>query len=345
MTDALDEGLPRALALTWGIAAHPQRGPKRELSIERIIEAAVEIADAEGLSGVTMSKVASVLGFTTMSLYRYVTSKDDLLLLMQEMITAFPVPAESDSADWEAGLRGWVITIRNCYLDHPWLLDIPVSELQLMTPNNLLVVDWALREMRQLPLNEQEKMSVILTLSGLTRTFGLMQRDIESSRQSVEPGVWEKYGAALAELVTESQFPDLFPVVHAGRYVGGADDGFDDFKFAVRLVFDGVIRHVELGGTASDPAAGERGADVAGTPVASDPGAGTGSDELEQAVSKDKGVREAARERREAEAKLREALKREKDARKRARERTVREAEKAQRAAEKAARAAEKPRN
>src|SRR6187401_87608 len=98
-----DPELPRGVALAWGVAANPQRGPKRELSIERIVDAAVEIADAEGLGAVSMSRVAASLGFTTMSLYRYVTSKDDLILLMQEGAVLPPVPDESIERGWRDG--------------------------------------------------------------------------------------------------------------------------------------------------------------------------------------------------------------------------------------------------
>lgn len=72
----------RTLALAWGLAAAPQRGPKRELSLERIVEAAIAIADAEGLAAVTMQRVAQTFEFSTMALYRYVTTKDELHRLM-----------------------------------------------------------------------------------------------------------------------------------------------------------------------------------------------------------------------------------------------------------------------
>jgi AcrR family transcriptional regulator len=79
-----DVELPRGIALAWGIAADPQRGPKRELSVEKIVDAAIEIADADGLGAVSMSSVANRLGYTTMSLYRYVSAKDDLIVLMND---------------------------------------------------------------------------------------------------------------------------------------------------------------------------------------------------------------------------------------------------------------------
>lgn len=70
MTEDVEPELPRGIALAWGVAANPQRGPKREMSVERIVEAAVEIADADGLGAVSMAAVAARLGFTPMSLYR-----------------------------------------------------------------------------------------------------------------------------------------------------------------------------------------------------------------------------------------------------------------------------------
>src|ERR1700709_285727 len=99
--------LPRAVALAWGVAANPQRGPKRELSIERIVEVAVELADAQGLAAVSMSSVAAVLGFTTMSLYRYVSAKDDLILLMNEQGIGMPPLSIGEAAHWRDGLNRW----------------------------------------------------------------------------------------------------------------------------------------------------------------------------------------------------------------------------------------------
>src|SRR6478752_614939 len=96
-TDDVEIELPRGVALAWGIAASPQRGPKREMSVERIVEAAVEIADAEGLGAVSLAAVAASLGYTPMSLYRYVSAKEDLVLLMQEEATGTPSEAVADA--------------------------------------------------------------------------------------------------------------------------------------------------------------------------------------------------------------------------------------------------------
>src|SRR5690606_361229 len=122
-----DVELPRGVALAWGVAATPQRGPKREMSVERIVEAAVALADAQGLGAVSMAAVASALGYTPMSLYRYVTAKDDLVLLMQEEATGPPPESVNEVEGWRAKLELLYRVQVQVYLEHPWLLDIPIS--------------------------------------------------------------------------------------------------------------------------------------------------------------------------------------------------------------------------
>src|SRR5260370_20248427 len=75
-----DDGirLPPVLELLWGRRQPGRRGPKPELTVGAIVEAAMRIADADGLDAVSMARVAQELGFTTMSLYRHVTGKDEL---------------------------------------------------------------------------------------------------------------------------------------------------------------------------------------------------------------------------------------------------------------------------
>ena len=314
-----DPELPRGVALAWGVAANPQRGPKRELSIERIVDAAVEIADAEGLAAVSMSRVAASLGFTTMSLYRYVTSKDDLILLMQEGALLPPVPDDSIERTWRDGITAWVLAMRGAYRAHPWLVDIPISGAPI-TPNSLLMVDWFLREVRELPLSDGEKMSALLLLTSYARATSAQERDLgAAAAAAADPAdvTGANYFEALSELVTPERFPYLSPLLAGGGYVavpGSApDDSDDDFSFGLQRILDGIEHHVERVGTDAPPA----------RPASPPP-------QLE--LPRDPKVREAAKARREAEKSLREAQKREREAIKHALERERHAREKAQRA-------------
>ncbi|MDN4614692.1 TetR/AcrR family transcriptional regulator [Leifsonia sp. F6_8S_P_1B] len=309
------EALPRAVALSWGVAEAPQRGPKRELSVERIVDTAIAVADADGLAAVSMSRIASELGFTTMSLYRYVTGKDDVLALMQDAVCDIPIPAEGDTDDWRSGLRRWAMATIEVIQEHPWFPDIPISGVPLM-PNNLAVLDWGLREMRPLPLSDAEKMSTALLLSSYARAVGVVERDVARSRgDDAPPQHGEAFTAALAALVTPERFPDLAPLVLSGAYSDGEDEQ-DDFAFGLERILDGIERYVA--------------ARAAGEPAAAAPA-------RPESLPRDKAVREAAKARREAESALREARKREREAIARARERADRERERAEREKERAA--------
>src|SRR5579864_9075517 len=75
-------GLPDGIAAAWGVRERPHKGPKPALSLPRIVDAAVRVADADGLDAVSMGRVAAELGTAPMSLYRHVSAKEELLGLM-----------------------------------------------------------------------------------------------------------------------------------------------------------------------------------------------------------------------------------------------------------------------
>lgn len=308
MADAVEEALPRAVALSWGVAERPQRGPKRELSIERIVDAAIQIADDEGLPAVSMSKIATTLGFTTMSLYRYVTSKDDVLALMQDAVCAVPIPSEDEDTDWRSGLRLWAMASIQVIEAHPWFPDIPISGMPLM-PNNLAVLDWGLRVMKDLPLTEPEKMSTALLLSSYARAVGVVERDVTRSREVAGPPMYgEAFTEALAELVTPERFPYLAPLVLSGVYADAeGEDEQDDFAFGLERILDGIAHYVD---------ARRSGEDV------------TAYEPRPEPVPNDKAIREATKARREAESRVREARKREREVIAKVRERLAKEAAK-----------------
>ncbi len=296
MTDDLPEiELPRGVALAWGVAANPQRGPKRELSIERIVEAAVTIADADGLAAVSMASVATSLGFTTMSLYRYVTSKDDLILLMQEFGIGLPSSAIADSPDWRSGLERWSRESLEHYAAHPWLIDIPILGTP-NTPNNLAWMDAALALLHDTPLPIDEQVGALLLVSGQTRFEASVLRGYAVSNKSMGLTDEERDLAdahIIANLVTAEQFPSLHAAIRGGAFAPGEDN---PFEFGLSRVLDGIEHYIATLDPGARPA-------LPPTPhFATD------------AHPKDEKVRHARQARREAEKKLREAEKVEREA-------------------------------
>lgn len=239
-----DDALPRTVAVAWGVAAFPQRGPKRELSHEAIVEAAIEIADAEGLEAVTMQRVAATFGFTTMALYRYIASKDELQRLMLDAALQAADVAAIPHDDWRIGLEAWAELLASCYRRHPWVLQLGVDADLLIMPNNMAFVDAGLRALRTLPVTLEEKLGVIVGCTVLVRGYAGVDEEVGG----YSPGTV----AAIREVATSARFPDLAPLVAAGGYLGAADaqpaaDGSlgDDLRYALEVFLDGVTVQAE----------------------------------------------------------------------------------------------------
>jgi AcrR family transcriptional regulator len=250
--DSIDEevlqGLPPGVTLSWGIVKQPRRGPKGELSVKKIVDAAIEIADQDGLAAVSMKRVAQSLGFTTMSLYRYITSKEDLLVLMQDAVCDIPIPPEEAGKTWRQEMREYVWTCVGVFREHPWYGDIPITSVPI-TPGNLQVIDWMLRIMRGFPLNDFEKMSFLLLVSSYTRACGLIARDMDRAiREGASPETFSgvSYSAALKQLVKSDRFPYLYPILMSGAYTDEADNPIgDDLDFGLERILDGIEHYLK----------------------------------------------------------------------------------------------------
>jgi AcrR family transcriptional regulator len=118
----------RDVELLWGLdAPQARRGPKPRLSREAVVRAAIGVADAEGIEAVSMQRVAKELGYTTMSLYRHVDSKEDMLVLMLDSSMEGDPPGPREDGDWRAGLEDWCRGVLEMYRAHPWSIFVSLS--------------------------------------------------------------------------------------------------------------------------------------------------------------------------------------------------------------------------
>ena len=306
MTEDAELELPRGVALAWGVAADPQRGPKREMSVEKIVDAAIELADAEGLGAVSMAAVAAKLGYTPMSLYRYVSAKDDLILLMQESATGVPPQTLREVTGWRERLRAIFHAQLTIYLLHPWMLDIPITGSPI-TPNSSGWMDATLEALTGTPLTEEERMAVTLLVTGHVRWYGtvLAAYSAVSRTSGMSPEQITVHEATIFDaLITAEEFPALRRAVEAGVFLSDADP----FTFGLERILDGIGAYIDaLGaGAPHDPVQPWQvlpDADVAG----------------------EKRVRDARKAVRDAEKALRDAQKLERVAVRDARERLARQ--------------------
>jgi AcrR family transcriptional regulator len=144
-----------------------------DLTRERIVAAAIRVADAEGLAQLSMRRIATELGAAPMSLYRHVNGKDELLVSMMDSVFGEdPLPARPPTG-WRAQLELSSRVQWQAFRRHPWLAPaLSVTRPQLI-PNGMRHTEWALRALDGLGLAIQEMMHVHTTLFSHVRGLAL----------------------------------------------------------------------------------------------------------------------------------------------------------------------------
>src|SRR3954471_7120434 len=138
-------------------------GMPRGLNVDLVVEAAIALADERGLAAVSMARVAERLGFTTMSLYRHVASKDELVTRMLDRALGIAPPL--DFVDWRGGLDAWARELLAVIQRHPWGIDVPISGM-LGTEAQLSWLHLGLESLKATPLDEGARAESVLLVNG-----------------------------------------------------------------------------------------------------------------------------------------------------------------------------------
>ncbi|MEU7833774.1 MULTISPECIES: helix-turn-helix domain-containing protein [unclassified Nonomuraea] len=174
--------------VVWERPERGARGPAPERSRAQITTVAVELADAGGLAALSVRAVAKQLGTGSASLYRYVSSRDDLLDLMADAVTAevdLGAPLSGDPVDDMVALAA---QIKALHLRHPWLNDIPPEPLRL-GPNGLGYLDRALQAFAPAPVTDRAKLEAVAVMNALATLFAraeLQARRAPTGRQAAQ---------------------------------------------------------------------------------------------------------------------------------------------------------------
>ena len=239
MDDQIGTGLPASIEAAWGVRRRPHKGPRPALSLERIVAAAARVAASDGLQAVSMGRVAAELGASTMSLYRYVAAKDELLALMADLAFETPPARRGPEETWRDGLSRWAWTELGVYRRNPWVLRIPVSGPPV-TPNAMAWLERGLDCLAGTGLREDEKLSAILLLTGFVRNQATRLADVAAGQAAgtspPDPEIMRSYSRVLARLTDPARFPALHAVIAAGVF----DQPDDDFVFGLERVLDGI---------------------------------------------------------------------------------------------------------
>ena len=205
-------------------ATTPSRAP---LTRERVLEAAVALADQSGIEVLSMRKLGGTLGVEGMALYRHVRDKDDLLDGMVDAVMG-EVGTPDDSGDWKAAMRELALGARAVMLRHPWAPAVIVDRPDV-GPATLRHIDSVLR------ILESGGFSIDMAHHALhvlgSRVFGFTQ---DPFNDGAEPRPDAATAAAIAEALAAT-YPNVGKLAMAATHEGGLGGCDDDFEFAFGL--------------------------------------------------------------------------------------------------------------
>ncbi|WP_330294359.1 TetR/AcrR family transcriptional regulator C-terminal domain-containing protein [Streptomyces sp. NBC_00503] len=261
--EGLVEARPRIGTVVAGIpvaatAATPAAGPARrrpspapdteqELSLDRIVRTAVEIADAEGLSALSMRGVAARLGVAAMSTYRYVPSKEDLVLRMADAAFGEESYGADAPMDWRARVELGARTLWSLYRKHPWLAQLGSLTRPLLVPNLMVHGEWVLSALDGHGLDPTTLFDIHVLIYSHVQGLAVhleMEAHAEAATGQSEDQWMDSRAPALGELVESGRFPTFTKVV--GAFGDGYDLRLDAlFEFGLKALLDGLTSIVE----------------------------------------------------------------------------------------------------
>ena len=209
--------------------------PRTPLSRERVLGAAIAMADEGGIEALTMRKLAHELGVEAMSLYHYVAKKDDLLAgIVDIVLLEIELPAED--ADWKAGIRQIAISAHDALTRHPWACRL-VLGMKGVSPARFRYMEALLATLREAgfapELTYHAYHALDSHIMGFTLWVGSFSVDTSKDLASLASSFLEDFPA--------EQYPYL--AEHIEQHITeSGHDGVSDFEFVLDLILDGLER-------------------------------------------------------------------------------------------------------
>jgi AcrR family transcriptional regulator len=234
--------------LLWGTRSQPPRGRRPALSIQRIAQAAIKIADADGLAAVSMQRIADDLGFTKMAMYRHVPGKAELVALMVDTAAGAPPLLDGRAGGWRAQLDHWARRLLELLRRHPWLLDATVGA-RIMGPNELGWLERAVAALDGTGLDGSERVDAVVLVLGHVRTIAQQSGTPTGTPHHHSE---EQLSTSIAELLRThgDRYPALTAALAPASSHGSQDTALD---FGLDRIFDGLgVLIAQRSGTDSD---------------------------------------------------------------------------------------------
>ncbi|MBE1490488.1 AcrR family transcriptional regulator [Plantactinospora soyae] len=233
----------RSLALLWRTHERANRRGRTDLTVDRIIHAAIEVADADGLPGLSMRRIAERLGVGTMSLYTHLPGKAELLDLMLDTVYADVPDTDTTPRDWRTRVEQIARDAWARYHRHPWMLQIGTSR-PVLGPNAMARYEHELRAIDGIGLTDIEMDSVVNLVAGHVASAARQALDATSveQRTGMTDEQWWSARAPLLDALTEGHhYPTAARVgATVGEAYGSAVNPVHAFEFGLHRLLDGI---------------------------------------------------------------------------------------------------------
>jgi AcrR family transcriptional regulator len=218
------------------ISALGKTGPERrtQLTRERVMAAAIEFADRDGIESISMRKLAQELGVEAMSLYTHVRNKNDLLDGLADAVIG-QIPTRTDGVDWKASLRQLVFAARRVVLRHPWA-PRAVQAQTAPGPAALQYFNTVIGILRGGGFSIAQTHHALHILG--SRVLGFTQ-DLFDDSGDLEPEAAASLASALGE--SHPYAVEMALAVTHGGTLGPCDDDAE-FELALEFILDGLAR-------------------------------------------------------------------------------------------------------
>ncbi|MFB7463649.1 GntR family transcriptional regulator [Streptomyces sp. NPDC056224] len=233
----------------------PAADPEQELSLDRIVRTAIEIADTEGIAALSMRGVAARLGVAPMSIYRYVPSKEDLVLHMADAAFGEESYPPGAPEEWRPRIELGARTMWKLYRKHPWLAQLGSLTRPLLAPGLMVHGEWMLGALDGHGLDPTTLFDIHVLLYSHVQSLAVhleMEAQAEAATGQSEDQWMDSRAPALRNLVDSGRFPVFSKVV--GSFEHGYDLRLDAlFECGLGALLDGltpVIEGPRSGGTA-----------------------------------------------------------------------------------------------
>ncbi len=209
--------------------------PRTPLSRDRVLRAAVDLADETGIDALTMRALGKRLGVEAMSLYNHVANKEDLLVGMADTVLS-EVELPADGVDWKTAARRRAVSVRQVLVRHPWAA-VLIGALPSPGPETLRYVDSVLRSLRTAGFGPDMASRAFWVLDSYIYGFARQQSNVQL-QQAADPAVAQ---------ATRDLPADAYPYLVEAAVSYASGTGWDieaEFEFGLGMILDGLERHM-----------------------------------------------------------------------------------------------------